>query len=275
MSNTPTGTNDTTDTDTTDAADRVALVTGAGRGIGRAIALRLAADGFAVGINDVDPSTAAIVAKEIDADGGSAVAVPGDVTDRDAVFGMVETTVGALGRLDVAVANAGIAQVKLLRELTPADLERMFGVNLFGVVYTIQAAAEQMITQGSGGKIISAASIAGHSGFGYLGHYSATKFGVVALTQAAAKELAEFGITVNAYCPGIVGTEMWDLIDAKIGEYTGAARGDTLKEYSKLITLGRVQTPEDVAGFVSYLAGPDSDYMTGQSVVIDGGIVMR
>ncbi len=255
--------------------NRVALVTGAGRGIGRAIVLRLASDGLHVGVNDVDPTTADAVADEIRASGGTAVAVPGDVTDRKAVFGMVGSTVDELGRLDVAVANAGIAQVKLLRELTEADLERIFSVNVFGVVYTMQAAAEQMIEQGDGGKIISAASIAGHQGFNFLGHYSATKFGVVALTQAAAKELAQFGITVNAYCPGIVGTEMWDLIDAQIGAYSGAAKGETLQEYSKLITLGRVQTPEDVAAFMSYLAGPDSDYMTGQSVVIDGGIVMR
>jgi meso-butanediol dehydrogenase / (S,S)-butanediol dehydrogenase / diacetyl reductase len=97
---------------------------------------------------------------------------------------------------------------------------------------------------------------------------------VRALTQAAAKELAQHKITVNAYCPGIVGTDMWDLIDEKLGPYLGNERGETLAQYSKLITLGRVQTPEDVAGFVSYLAGPDSDYMTGQSVMIDGGIVM-
>jgi len=131
-----------------------------------------------------------------------------------------------------------------------------------------------MIAQGTGGKIINAASIAAHSGFACLGHYSATKFAVRALTQAAAKELAQHGITVNAYCPGIVGTDMWDLIDEKMGPYLGNERGETLAQYSQLITLGRVQTPEDVAAFVSYLAGPDSDYMTGQSVMIDGGIVM-
>ena len=147
-------------------------------------------------------------------------------------------------------------------------------MNVYGVVYCLQAAAEKMIEQGTGGKIINAASIAGHSGFDFLGHYSATKFAVKALTQAGAKELAQHGITVNAYCPGIVGTDMWDLIDEKLGPYLGTAKGEALANYSQLITLGRVQTPDDVAGFVSYLAGPDSDYMTGQSVVIDGGIVM-
>lgn len=251
-----------------------AVVTGAGRGIGRAIALRLARDGHAVAVNDVNADSAEAVAAEVAAAGGRSVAVPCDVTDRDAVCGMVDRAVAELGSVEVMVANAGIAQVKTILELTPDDLERVFAVNVYGVVWSLQAAAEQMKRKGGGGKIINAASIAGHSGFDYLGHYSATKFAVRALTQAAAKELAKDGITVNSYCPGIVGTDMWDLIDEKLGAYNGNAKGETLKQYSQLIALGRVQTPEDVAGFVSYLAGPDSDYMTGQSVMIDGGIVM-
>jgi meso-butanediol dehydrogenase / (S,S)-butanediol dehydrogenase / diacetyl reductase len=251
-----------------------AVVTGAGRGIGRAIALRLARDGHAVAVNDLDKSTAERVAGEISETGGSAIAVPADVTDRDAVFALVDRAARELGSVDVMVANAGMAQVKTLREITRDDLARIFDVNVFGVVWCLQAAAERMIAQGTGGKIINAASIAAHSGFAYLGHYSATKFAVRALTQAAAKELAQHKITVNAYCPGIVGTDMWDLIDEKMGPYLGNERGETLAQYSQLITLGRVQTPEDVAAFVSYLAGPDSDYMTGQSVMIDGGIVM-
>lgn len=252
----------------------VAVVTGAGRGIGRGIALRLAADGHAVAVNDLNKDTAEAVAGEIAEAGGRSIAVPADVTDRAAVFAMVERTAAELGSVDVMVANAGIAQVKTLLEVTPEDLQTIFSVNVFGVVYCLQAAAEQMISQGGGGKIINAASIAGHSGFDYLGHYSATKFAVKALTQAAAKELARNKITVNAYCPGIVGTDMWDLIDEKLGAYLGTAKGEALANYSQLIALGRVQTPDDVAGLVSYLASKDSDYMTGQSVVIDGGIVM-
>ena len=251
-----------------------AVVTGAGRGIGRAITLRLARDGHAVAVNDVNKAGAEAVAEEITAVGGRAVAVPADVADRDAVFAMVDRVTTELGSLDVMVANAGIAQVKALLEVTPDDLRKIFDVNVFGVVYCLQAAAEKMIAQGTGGKIINAASVAGHSGFSLLGHYSATKFAVRALTQAAAKELAPHKITVNAYCPGIVGTDMWDLIDEKMGPYLGNERGETLAQFTKLIALGRVQTPEDVAAFVSYLAGPDSDYMTGQSVMIDGGIVM-
>lgn len=131
-----------------------------------------------------------------------------------------------------------------------------------------------MIEQGRGGKVIAAASIAGHQGFDHLSHYSASKFGVRGLVQAAAKELAQHQITVNAYCPGIVGTPMWDQIDEALGAYLGKAKGETLAEYSMRAVLGRVQTPEDVASFVSYLASRDSDFMTGQAVSVDGGIVM-
>lgn len=253
---------------------RVAVVTGAGRGIGAAIAHRLAGDGLAVMVSDVDGATAQGTAEAIGAAGGRAASHVTDVADRAACTALVDATREAFGGVDVMVANAGIAQVKTLLEVTPEDMDRMLGVNLCGVLWCLQAAATAMIEQGRGGKIISASSIAGHQGFDHLGHYSASKFGVRALTQAAAKELAPHGITVNAYCPGIVGTTMWDEIDVGLGGYLGTGKGEALQQYSQLIALGRVQTPEDVASFVSYLAGRDSDYMTGQAVVIDGGIVM-
>lgn len=253
---------------------RVALVTGAGRGIGRAIALRLAADGHDVAVNDINPDSAEQVAEEVRAAGRRALAVSGDVSDRDSTFRIVDDTITELGALDTHVNNAGVAQVKPLLDVEPTDLEKLFTVNVFGVVYGMQAAAMYMRGHG-GGKIINAASIAGHSGFDYLGVYSATKFGVVGITQAAAKELAQHNITVNAYCPGIVGTDMWDDIDARLGGYLGLEKGEAMRRYAQGIALGRVQTPDDVAGFVSYLSGPDADYMTGQSVMIDGGVIMR
>lgn len=129
--------------------------------------------------------------------------------------------------------------------------------------------------RGHKGKIINAASIAGHEGFAMLGVYSATKFAVRALTQAAAKEYAAHGITVNAYCPGVVGTDMWVEIDQRFAEITGAAIGATYEKYVAGIALGRAETPADVAGFVAFLASDDADYMTGQSVMIDGGMVYR
>ncbi|MGI8311447.1 acetoin reductase [Saccharopolyspora hattusasensis] len=253
---------------------RVALVTGAARGIGKGIALRLAADGLDVAVNDIEANTDQLkgVADEIAAMGRRATTVVADVSDPDAVRSMVETVAAELGQLNVMVANAGIANVKPLLESTPEEFDHLMSINLRGVYLCYTAAAKQMIKQGGGGKIIGAASIVAYRPFPLLGPYSASKWAVRGLTQAAAMEWAQHGITVNAYCPGIVGTAMWDYIDEKLAENEGLRKGAAIEKYSELIHLGRVSVPEDVAGFVSYLASPDSDYMTGQSVMIDGGI---
>jgi len=173
------------------------------------------------------------------------------------------------------VNNAGIAQVKPLKDVTPEDMDLIYKINVNGVLWGIQAAAEKFQQRGHKGKIINASSIAGHNGFAMLGVYSSTKFAVRALTQAAAQELASFGITVNSYCPGVVGTDMWVEIDERFAELTDAKKGETYEKYVNGIALGRAETPDDVANFVSFLASSDSDYMTGQSVLIDGGIVYR
>jgi meso-butanediol dehydrogenase/(S,S)-butanediol dehydrogenase/diacetyl reductase len=224
-------------------------------------------------VNDVNAEKLQIVAEEVRALGRRTMAIVADVSVGKEVYAMVDQVVQEFGQLDIMVANAGIAQVKQAIEITEEDWDKVFAVNAKGVFLCDQAAAKQMIKQKSG-KIINCASIAGHSGFSLLSHYSATKFAVVGFTQALAKELGPFGITVNAYCPGIVGTDMWDLIDEKMGHYLGLPKGETLKKYSELITLGRVETPEDVACLVSYLASDDANYMTGQSINICGGVLM-
>ncbi|KAF1968509.1 acetoin dehydrogenase-like protein [Bimuria novae-zelandiae CBS 107.79] len=261
---------------TVEQQNRTAIVTGSARGIGKAIAFRLARDGYDVCVNDIsaNQSEAEAVAKEIKSMGRNAIAVTADVSKLQEVQNLVETSVNELGPLNTMVANAGIAQVKALLDLTEQDLKRMFDVNVFGVFNCYTTAAKQMIKQNSGGKLLGAASIVAFKPFALLSHYSASKWAVRGMTQAFAMEMAEHKITVNAYAPGIVGTAMWDLIDEELGKKTGAKKGDTIKRYtSELIALGRTSVPEDVSSTVSFLASKDSDYMTGQTIVIDGGII--
>lgn len=254
---------------------KVALITGAGQGIGRAIALRLANDGADIAIVDLNDEKTQAVADEVRSLGRKATTFKADVTKRDDVYAAIDHAEKELGGFDIMVNNAGVASIQPIAEVTPEEVEKSFIVNVHGVLWGIQAAAAKFKERGQKGKIINASSIAGHEGFPMLGVYSATKFAVRALTQAAAKEFASDGITVNAYCPGVVGTDMWVEIDRRMAEITGAKIGENYDKFVGGIALGRAQTPEDVAAFVSYLAGPDSDYMTGQSPMIDGGLVYR
>lgn len=255
--------------------DKVALVTGAGQGIGRGIARRLARDGFRLALVDLEPGPLQAVAAEIVDAGGRATLFQADISGRDQVYAAIDHAEAELGGFDVMVNNAGIAQVQPIAEVTPEEIDQVMKINVQGTLWGIQAAAAKFIQRGHGGKVINACSIAGHDGFAMLGAYSASKFAVRALTQAAAKEYASRGITVNAYCPGIVGTGMWEEIDARFAQLTGAPKGATFKKYVDGIALGRAETPDDVAALVSYLAGPDSDYVTGQAILIDGGLVYR
>ncbi|MBK0002881.1 acetoin reductase [Erwinia sp. S43] len=254
---------------------KVVLVTGAGQGIGRGIALRLARDGADIALVDLNDDKIKLVAEEVKALGRRAITIKADISVREEVFAAVNEAEKQLGGFDVIVNNAGISQTKNLLSVTQQEVEKIFQINVQGTLWGIQAAASKFKERKQKGKIINASSIAGHEGFALLGIYSATKFSVRALTQAAAKELAAFGITVNAYCPGVVGTDMWVEIDKRMSEETGAPLGATYDKYVSGIALGRAETPDDVAAFVSYLAGPDSDYMTGQAPLIDGGLVFR
>jgi meso-butanediol dehydrogenase / (S,S)-butanediol dehydrogenase / diacetyl reductase len=254
---------------------KTAVITGAGQGIGKGIAKRLADDGFAVVLSDINEEVLNSTVDEFKEQNIRVASFVGNVANPEDQKALVKTAVDHFGSVDVFINNAGIEQVSPILDIQPSDLEKLFQVNVFGVVYGIQAAAEQMKKQENGGKIINACSIAGHQSFTMLGAYCATKFAVRSLTQTAAQELAKYKITVNAYCPGIVGTSMWDRIDAVMVKYMGLQKGEAFKKFAEGIALGRTQEPEDVANFVSYLASSDSDYMTGQSVIIDGGIVFN
>ena len=255
---------------------RTAIVTGSARGIGKAIALRLARDGYDVTVCDQQNAENLIeeTVSEIKDLGRQAYGHIADVSSQEAVEGLVQASVKELGPLTTMVANAGIVQVKPMLEVTADDFQRMLNVNLTGVQYSFQAAAKQMVQQGGGGKLIAASSTAGFKPFHMLGHYGTTKWAVRGLTQMYALELAQHKITANAYAPGIVDTKMWELIDASYAKYLGLKVGDVFKKSSQeLIALGRPSVPEDVAKLVSFLASQDADYITGQTYIVDGGII--
>ncbi|MDR7144971.1 meso-butanediol dehydrogenase/(S,S)-butanediol dehydrogenase/diacetyl reductase [Rhizobium sp. BE258] len=225
--------------------------------------MQLAADGFDIAINDISKSgeKAEAVASEIRALGRKSAVVLADVTQASQIAKAFQDAVDHLGNLSVAVANAGIARVESLLDLSPEAWDRMFEINVRGVFLTYQAAARQFIKQGTGGKIIGAASQVAHRAAGGFAAYSSSKFAVRGLTQAAAQEWAAHGITVNSYAPGVVDTALWD----------------TAKEIQTSlvasIPLGRLQSPQDVGNTVSFLASSKSDYMTGQTKIPDGGMV--
>jgi meso-butanediol dehydrogenase/(S,S)-butanediol dehydrogenase/diacetyl reductase len=258
-----------------DLEGRAVVVTGSGRGIGEAIARGLASAGAWLTIADINEANASTVAQSIRSGGGKAIAVSTNVASRESVKGMIAATVKAHGKLDVIFNNAGIAQTKPFLSITEDDWHRVMDINGLGVLICMQEAIKQMIAQGHGGKIINTASIAGKQGYEPLAHYSASKFGVVALTQAAARAFGAQKINVNAICPGVVATDMWKLIDKGFKDEGLTSRdNEAFETFSAGILLGRPSAAEDLVGVSQFLASSASDYMTGQSLVVDGGMVL-
>ncbi len=251
---------------------KVAMVTGGGQGIGEAISKRLAHDGFAVAVADLNEVNSRKVADAINGDGGRAIAVEVDVADRDDVFAAVEDSAAQLGGFDVIVNNAGVGPTTPIDTITPEQFDTVYRINVAGVLWGTQAAHKKFKELGHGGKIINATSQAGVVGNPGLALYSGTKFAIRGITQAAARDLAEEGITVNAYAPGIVKTPMMFGIAHEVGKQAGESDEWGMQTFAKDIALGRLSEPEDVAAAVSFLAGPDSDYVTGQTLEVDGGM---
>lgn len=243
---------------------------------GEAIIRRLAKDGYHVCVNDISANQDGIdkLVKELNSQygEGSAIGFAADVTKSAEVEKMIEESVQKLGPLTVMVANAGIAKVKPILDVSDEDAREIFDVNYFGVWNCYTRAAKQMIKQGpvqegtTGYKIIGCASIVAFKPFPILTDYSASKWAVRGLTQGFAMEMSRHKIQVNAYAPGIVGTAMWEVIDRKLGELEGRPIGETVKKYSQELTaMGRVSTPDDVAKVVGgFLCGSDSDFVTGK-----------
>ena len=255
--------------------DRVVVVTGGAGGIGSAACRAIAAEGGKVVVADLDANAAQAVAEEIAADGGSATSIGVDVTDRAQVRAMVQAAVDAFGALNVIFNNAGMNRPRSFMDVDEANFGAIVRVNTWGVIVCTQEAARQMIAQGVGGKIINTGSIASRQGYWEFVPYCVAKFGTLAVTQATARGLIEHGITVNAFAPGVVDTPMWVGLNEDIRAITDqAADANPMQEFATNTLVGRPASPAELAPFLVYLASPESDYMTGQMYMVDGGQIL-
>ncbi len=256
-------------------AGKSIIVTGGGGGIGEGIARDLAAEGGRVVVADINLDAAERVAAAIRKDGGEATAVQVDVVDRKSVQAMIKTAVSAYGRLDVMFNNAGISKAGQFLEATEADFTRIMSINALGVLIGMQEAAKQMIAQNNGGKIINTASIAGKVGEQIATVYCASKACVISLSQAGAEALGKYNITVNCFSPGFVKTQMWDGLDKDLIKAGYRNEPNAVDELAKnRAILGRVSTPHDLVGATTFLASERSNYITGQNLMVDGGVRM-
>jgi meso-butanediol dehydrogenase/(S,S)-butanediol dehydrogenase/diacetyl reductase len=251
---------------------RTIVVTGGASGIGAALASGFADEGANVVIADLNLDAAEALASEIAASGGSATAVRVDVTDREAVRRGIAHAVERYGRLDAYFNNAGMNSPMKFLDVTESNFELVMRVNALGVLIGIQEAAKQFIAQGGGGKVVNTASIAGRQGFSSFAPYSAAKAAVISLTQAGARALAEHGITVNGFAPGVVATPLWTKLDKELEEIGEGQNG--FDSMSSSILLGRPADPEDIVPTGIFLAAADSDYITGQIIPIEGGMIL-
>jgi meso-butanediol dehydrogenase / (S,S)-butanediol dehydrogenase / diacetyl reductase len=249
------------------------LITGASRGIGKGIAKRFAEEGADLTLSANEESVQK-VAEELKTLGIDAISVVCDVTQKAEVERLYDRALAEFGKIDVSIQNAGVITIARIEELSENDWDRVMAVNTKGVFLCCQAAAVRMKPRRFG-RIINTASGQARQGFIYTPHYAASKFGVVGITQSLAKELASSGITVNAFCPGIIETDMWAYTDAAWGKLLGNYQpGELMKEWVNNIPMKRAGKAEDVAGLVAFLASDDAAYITGQTINVDGGLIM-
>jgi meso-butanediol dehydrogenase/(S,S)-butanediol dehydrogenase/diacetyl reductase len=255
--------------------DKVVIVTGGAGGIGAAACRAIAAEGGKLLVADMDAGAAAEVAQDIVDAGGEATSVGVDVTDRAQVKAMISAAVESFGELNVIFNNAGMNRPRGFMDVDQENFEQIVRVNTWGVIVCTQEAAQQMIAQGKGGKIINTGSIASRQGFWDFVPYCVAKFGTLAVTQATARGLIEHGITVNAFAPGVVDTPMWIGLNEDIRAiHDQPVEADPMRDFATGTLVGRPAAPEELAPFLVYLASAESDYMTGQMYMVDGGQVL-
>ncbi len=249
-------------------AGKSALVTGAARGIGRAFAEAYVREGATVALADIDRAAAEEAAAGI---GAGAYAVEMDVTRQDSIDAAIATVVDRAGRLDILVNNAALFDAAPIVDITRQSYEKLYSVNVAGTLFTLQAAARQMIAQGTGGKIINMASQAGRRGEPLVAIYCSTKAAVISLTQSAGLDLIRHGINVNAIAPGVVDGDHWVHVDATLGRLEGKAPGQKKAEVEAGVPAGRFATPGDLTGMAVFLASDEADYIVSQTYNVDGG----
>ncbi|MCB1714041.1 MAG: SDR family oxidoreductase [Candidatus Competibacteraceae bacterium] len=254
--------------------DKTVVITGGNKGIGFAMAERFGSEGANLVIASVEPQVDD-AAEALRNAGAKVVPVLCDVTDRTAVQKLYDTAEAEFGGVDISIQNAGIITIAKVEDLTEKEWDATLNVNTKGVFLCCQEAIRRMRKSGKGGRLINTASGQARDGFIYTPHYAASKFGVVGLTQSLAKELAEENITVNAICPGIIKTDMWDYNDRVWGQMLGDYKpGELMASWVQNIPMKRAGTGKDVAGLVAFLASEDASYITGQTINVDGGLIM-
>jgi D-sorbitol dehydrogenase (acceptor) len=246
-----------------------AIITGSARGIGRAFAEAYVREGAtAVAIADIDFDRASATAAEI---GPAAYAVRIDVSSQDSIEAAVAACVERAGGIDILINNAAIFDLAPIVEITRKSYQRVFDINVGGCLFTLQAVAKQMIAQGRGGKIINMASQAGRRGEALVGVYCASKAAVISITQSAGLDLIKHRINVNGIAPGVVGSEMWDEVDALFAKYENRPLGEKKKLVGEAVPFGRMGRAEDLAGMAVFLASAEAEYIVAQTYNVDGG----
>jgi NAD(P)-dependent dehydrogenase (short-subunit alcohol dehydrogenase family) len=260
--------------DTLDLAGRVAVVTGGAKGIGRGIVDVLAGHGADVVVADLDAGEAQRAAQEVDRNGSRVTAASVDVTDWNSTHALVRDVIKEFGQLDILVNNAGVSRSIPFVDLDEAEWDRVFDVNVKGVFIACHAVLPHMVERRYG-KIINLSSMVGKEAIPLFVHYSASKFAVIGITQGLAKEFAQFGINVNAVCPGVVRTPLWEPLLDQLSANKGISRDEAFQEFIAGIPLGRPQEPQDIGEVVAFLASDKALNMTGQGINVTGGMQLH